>query len=412
MKRKGGSDHDQPPTQDPRGGSRRRQSQIQNNGSAIVEKQKRAPRQDPVSCQTCRTRKLKCNRQNPCSNCVSRCVDCVYSSGGAAATAAAGNSNNNSGNNNNNIARIDVVENVSPATGGQSLITHRAYEAGMVERQPQTQTQTPPQPKIVRPETSIASLSAREQSQLEERYSTVDRLEKIVMGPKTAKDDFGSSFPSGQFTASYLQNMGTGSYGNQSWSQASALTSCLPRESEAIAMFEYYINNVDHIYHLIIHSHVRHMIDDIYANLHNHAHVNLHHLALLFSILALTSYFRPSSEGDPKCFGIPDQAETRTHEYTSMVGAALTQADYLVYPTLEALQATVIIAHFLPTINTSSSIRAFFMHATIVSQARQLLMHCIDSPHCEEERRAVGSSDLVNLEVRRRVWWQIVGYDW
>jgi hypothetical protein len=34
------------------------------------------PRQDPVSCQFCRQKKLKCNRQQPCSNCVARGINC------------------------------------------------------------------------------------------------------------------------------------------------------------------------------------------------------------------------------------------------------------------------------------------------------------------------------------------------
>lgn len=34
------------------------------------------PRQDPVSCELCRAKKLKCNREQPCSNCIARGVTC------------------------------------------------------------------------------------------------------------------------------------------------------------------------------------------------------------------------------------------------------------------------------------------------------------------------------------------------
>lgn len=34
------------------------------------------PRQRPVSCKFCRTRKLRCSRESPCSNCVSRNIQC------------------------------------------------------------------------------------------------------------------------------------------------------------------------------------------------------------------------------------------------------------------------------------------------------------------------------------------------
>ena len=36
------------------------------------------PRQDPVSCDSCRKKKLKCDRGVPCANCTSRGVACEY----------------------------------------------------------------------------------------------------------------------------------------------------------------------------------------------------------------------------------------------------------------------------------------------------------------------------------------------
>lgn len=413
MKRKEGDG--QLPTQDkPRGGSRRKHtkttvdSRSPTASGVIDEKQNRAPRQDPVSCQTCRSRKLKCDRQNPCSNCVSRRVDCVYLARANAATAASTKFSYNTTSSN-------ALEAASPIAGSQSLSTSQPHGLSLVERQPPTQTQA--RPDRVQPETNVPSLSTSDQFQLDESNSTLDRLEKIVMAPRpsgtlprASRDNFTSSFPPRDFMGPYSHGMGAVSYGNHDWPHAAALTSCLPRESEAIAMFEYYINNIDYIYHIIIHSRVQQMIDDIYADLHKHAHVNLNHLALLFSILAVTSYFQPSTTREEPNSDTRNQEEERAREYTSMVGAALIQADYLAYPTLESLQATVLIAHLMPTISTSASIRAFFLHATIVSQAKQLMLHCIDSPRYQESPAC--DSDLVALEVRRRVWWNIVGYDW
>jgi hypothetical protein len=40
--------------------------------------QKARTRPDPVSCQLCRAKKLKCNRVQPCSNCVARGVSCHF----------------------------------------------------------------------------------------------------------------------------------------------------------------------------------------------------------------------------------------------------------------------------------------------------------------------------------------------
>lgn len=35
-------------------------------------------RPDPVSCQSCRSKKLKCNRVQPCSNCTARGISCHF----------------------------------------------------------------------------------------------------------------------------------------------------------------------------------------------------------------------------------------------------------------------------------------------------------------------------------------------
>lgn len=41
-----------------------------------VVMQRLKPRQVPVSCELCRAKKLKCNREQPCSNCIARGVTC------------------------------------------------------------------------------------------------------------------------------------------------------------------------------------------------------------------------------------------------------------------------------------------------------------------------------------------------
>jgi len=38
-------------------------------------------RQNPVSCQFCRSKKLRCDRAQPCANCFARRISCVPASG-------------------------------------------------------------------------------------------------------------------------------------------------------------------------------------------------------------------------------------------------------------------------------------------------------------------------------------------
>lgn len=40
--------------------------------------QRSRTRPDPVSCQSCRSKKLRCNRAQPCSNCATRRITCNF----------------------------------------------------------------------------------------------------------------------------------------------------------------------------------------------------------------------------------------------------------------------------------------------------------------------------------------------
>lgn len=46
--------------------------------TAVPPATQQRSRQDPVSCESCRKKKLKCSRQHPCSNCTSRGIRCEF----------------------------------------------------------------------------------------------------------------------------------------------------------------------------------------------------------------------------------------------------------------------------------------------------------------------------------------------
>lgn len=65
-------------------------------------------RPDPVSCQSCRSKKLKCNRSQPCSNCTARGIHCKF------LVRPGGQANTNSASHNNaelleRIARLESI---------------------------------------------------------------------------------------------------------------------------------------------------------------------------------------------------------------------------------------------------------------------------------------------------------------
>jgi hypothetical protein len=187
------------------------------------------------------------------------------------------------------------------------------------------------------------------------------------------------------------------------------LTSFLPRETEALAQFNYYVDYVGYLYHTIIPHHVESQIHAIYQSMHDasSAAVNLNHLALLFSILASAYYFQNLGTNAAPA----KQVEKRCHEYIILIATALTQSDYMNYPTVEGLQASLVVIQFLPNHEQDTPTRALFHMGTLVNQCRQMGLFQIDSAQNKAFRKNHGF-DPADVELRRRLAWLVASSDW
>jgi hypothetical protein len=187
------------------------------------------------------------------------------------------------------------------------------------------------------------------------------------------------------------------------------LTSFLPRETEALAQFNYYVDYVGYLYHTIIPNHVESQIFAIYQSMHDasSAAVNLNHLALLFSILASAYYFQNLGTNATSA----KQVEKRCHEYITLITAALTQSDYMNYPTVEGLQAALVVIQFIPNHGQDTPARALFHMGTLVNQCRQMGLFQIDSAQNKALRKAHGC-EPADVELRRRLAWLVASSDW
>lgn len=74
-------------------------------------------RQNPVSCQFCRSKKLRCDRAQPCANCFARHISCVPASGSAESPAQV-----------QALARVPVVQD------NQWSVTYSYIQCGSVDR--------------------------------------------------------------------------------------------------------------------------------------------------------------------------------------------------------------------------------------------------------------------------------------
>jgi hypothetical protein len=334
---------------------------------------KKQPRQDPVSCQTCRKRKLKCDRNRPCSGCSARNIECVYHTN----------------------------------TGGSEAVAPPAVIRSPTREQTVDRL-TPSEPQIVKESTQNQNAN--------ESLRTTDWLETIVMGhwvPSAVPKAHRTELLHGGQPGNALQDPSnaSGSYhdptrGDHAITQQSPasinLPWYLPPEAEVLSLFRYYCDHLDFHYHAIIPSRVEQQIRRIYDQQSRHETSDLNHIALLFSIMASALHYK-HSEGSLS-------SVSRSQAAVFFSGSALIQSNHVAYPTIEGLQATMIVGHNLSSTGLPSAVSSLFLPKLSINQAINMGLHLVDCPRLVNEREQ--QSDRACLELKRRLWWSLVSNDW
>jgi hypothetical protein len=181
------------------------------------------------------------------------------------------------------------------------------------------------------------------------------------------------------------------------------LPSYLPPEVEALSLFRYYCDHLDFHYHAIIPSRVEQQIRNIYDHQSRPETSDLNHIALLFSIMASALHYKLPEEST--------SSVSRSQAAVFLSGSALIQSNYVAYPTIEGLQATMIIGHNLSSTGLPSAVSSLFVPRLSINQAIHMSLHLIDCPRLVDERKSQ-HIDRACLELKRRLWWSLVSNDW
>lgn len=355
---------------------------------------KRRPRQTPVSCESCRKKKLKCDRAMPCSNCSTRQIECSYGDYGPIGRSLPPSSEANS----STRAESIQVESTRPE---------------LFQAPRGSQSESPAQQQAIRPPRRVSFGSAAR----EDPFRTANRLETIVMGhrvPSAAPDTLRQQFshsrvepPRPGSLQGRLAEAPCGYPPSQYTPDEIVLTKLLPSRTDMMGHFDYYCYHLDYQYHLIMVHRTRQDILSVYKAVDENQveAVDVGVLALIFSIASSALFFQLLSTQSA------EHAEAASREMTYLCGVALIQANYMTCPSIPALQATMIIGHHMNGLTMDPHISSFFVPGAMIAQAKSLGLHIIDCPRSQEEREANGY-DKTELELKRRLWWDLATYDW
>jgi hypothetical protein len=185
----------------------------------------------------------------------------------------------------------------------------------------------------------------------------------------------------------------------------------LPPKEEMIRLFNVYLNYVHHFQRIIFEPHTRSLIDEVYQ----HAAVQSNKtapngLALLFSIMAVSSLLEPSSSQGPD----DPAADVRTKlniaaHYLRAGMDTLELARRSMTHTLENVQALIILSFLIHHVEAFSA-RSRILAAEAIATARILGFHRIDAT--ANKRSQIDELNPIVKEIKRRVWWYLAATDW
>ncbi|KAI0118064.1 hypothetical protein F4776DRAFT_634996 [Hypoxylon sp. NC0597] len=356
--------------------------------------QRNRARPDPVSCQLCRSKKLKCNRVQPCSNCAARGISCHFL-----------------------VPPQRQVATASTASGIQELIDRiEILESIVLQQRPVNNhlknavddTHHASRPAFSSSSENVvasdANLNRDEDSMLLENIATRDDTilpslsHGLTFRISCTRGTFETRTPiQHQMTA--LEDSGTSNF-----------IVTFPAYRAAMLLFQNFESNLEQMCRILHIPTVRSLMKTFYLKLDQSENVLLGQAALLLSIFALSAFFYQPSENSEVA-----ATERDAVSLSKALGkGALDVLDHSCRKTsgtLEDVQAYIMMS-FVTFHLDGFSMRGRLLLTTAASIARDLRLHRLDA---EGEIPVDNESTIrtsIESEVKRRVWWHIVSEDW
>lgn len=363
---------------------------------------------DPVSCQSCRSKKLRCDRVQPCSNCAARGITCnflVPPQPGSTSTT------------HNNLEILERIERL------ESLVLQKsASENNQFPGHP-TLTSNPEDAHI-----PVVDQKRDKDLHLLENIGT--REDSLVCTPSygllypiiyvrqllintqlhsLADDalDFKISDLNEILDAQPYLEVPTPIAGSN---QLNKVLLIFPTYRVAALLFNNFESNVDHVCRILHNPSIRSLMKTFYLQISQNERVLPSHAALLLSIFALSVFFYPPS-------GNSEVAATgRDAIYLSKVWSkgALDVLDYSQRSTsgsLEDIQAYILMSYVAYHLDGFSA-RGRLLTTVAASIARDLRLHRLDANNELSTDHGADFHSLIDREVKRRVFWHIAATDW
>ncbi|KAF2678780.1 hypothetical protein K458DRAFT_347979 [Lentithecium fluviatile CBS 122367] len=345
-------------------------------------------RQRPVSCSFCRTRKLRCSRDAPCTNCKSRGIEC----------------------------ELETLSRLPNETDGPSKAELLDRVRALEELLENSKKGTPLRAYLQSPSQGDGDSATTKHVSDSNASTDVDRLESDVAwlssiydGSHRSPDDFPPDsvafrICSVQHTIATSRSMSIDSSSPaNTWPRK---LFWLPQYSEAKILLDKFIQHVEHIHHVFYVPSLPTMLDRVYTGLSQQGHIKSGEMVLLFSIFASASRSWTTHDYCKRgLFSTSEEAHIHTEHWARVAQDLLDLARRTTHVSIEGVQATIVLL-FVPYNLEAFWRRSRSIHNTGLLLARELGLHCIDLPS------KAHLANTIQAEIGRRVWWHLVASDW
>ena len=337
------------------------------------------PRQEPVSCQLCRVKKLKCNRGQPCSNCVARGVSCERQ---FRQPELAHRRQPEPTENAAIMARLQKLEEIVLRQNGRSSNVTSPERISMVSQSP---TFVMPSPM------SEGEAAHKFETQKLEAVGSVEHSRMVELSESLI------------FRICPIQQI-------LKYPILATDHISLPTKEEAVLLFETYSKAVEYLQHILHLPFVQKKMDTIYLQLYRREPVEPSHVTLLMSMFATVALEMSYETRVYPLFRTTQEAHQAAILWARFTLDVMEHTRRTTGPTLEDLQAKVIMGFLLYNMEGPTS-RAVSLFGFGMAQARELGLHKLDVPHSQNQP-PLSKNELIEKEIKRRVWWQLAATDW
>ncbi|KAI1774854.1 hypothetical protein F4818DRAFT_441679 [Hypoxylon cercidicola] len=349
---------------------------------------------DPVSCQSCRSKKLKCDRVQPCANCSARGISCKYlvPPQERAGTATPLHSIPEL------IGRIERLESI--------VLQQDPIEASSEHTSDSHHTRQPDFTSTANNVVSDLHRAWDKESQSLENIGTrenslLPRLSSSLTVRISNTFEVLQGQPSTQIPTSAPDTY---------WTSNNDTVVTFPVYRVAVLLFESYESRVNHMCRILHTPTVRSLIKTFYSRLSQREPVPLGQAALLLSLFALSAFFYHPFQGSE----VATTEQEAVSLSKSLSKGALDVLDHsrrITSGALEDIQAYILMS-FVTFHLDGFSARGRILSTAAASIARDLRLHRLDAADEQTAENEPSVRVLIDREIKRRVFWHIATSDW